>query len=131
MALTDEESKTLVDLELAKAHRFLAQAEKRCNEEEWDSAVNRYYYACYHISQALLIHNGLSVKTHAGMIRTIGEQFIKIGKIPEEQGAFISRLMNLRQKADYNCAFDLLPKDIEMCIKQSPIYIDLLEKLIH
>lgn len=43
----------------------------------WDIASNRYYYACFHAVQALLIQNGLSCKTHDGLIACFGLNFKK------------------------------------------------------
>ena len=42
MGLNDEERKTMVGLEMEKAHRFLKQAGMMCNLEQWDIAANRY-----------------------------------------------------------------------------------------
>lgn len=59
MKLNDEERNLLVVLEMEKANRFLDQAEEMTRLKYWDIASNRYYYACFHAIQALLIKNGL------------------------------------------------------------------------
>lgn len=130
MELSKEERKTLVELERAKAHRFLAQAEKRGEDAEWDAAVNRYYYACFHMAQALLVSRMLSAKTHAGLLRVLGEHFIQTKQLDVAYGPFLSRMMNLRQKADYNCVFEPTQNDIEMCRTQCPSFIRDAEALI-
>ena len=56
MSLNDEERKTLVELQMQKANRFLEQAEMVRGLQQWDLAANRYYYACFHAVQALFIH---------------------------------------------------------------------------
>ena len=48
MTMEAEDIKTLVNLQLEKAHRFLAQADEMFSMKYWDLAANRYYYACYH-----------------------------------------------------------------------------------
>ena len=63
MKLTDEERNSLVILQLEKAKVFLKQADEMFDLKYWDIASNRYYYACFHAVQALLIQNGLSCKT--------------------------------------------------------------------
>ena len=50
-----EDIKTLVNLQLEKAHRFLDQADEMYSMKYWDLAANRYYYACYHAVQGLFI----------------------------------------------------------------------------
>ena len=77
MKLTDEERNSLVILQLEKAKVFLKQADEMFDLKYWDIASNRYYYACFHAVQALLIQNGLSCKTHDGLIACFGLNFIK------------------------------------------------------
>ena len=48
MSLNDEERRTLVNLQMEKANRFLDQAEMVRGLQQWDLAANRYYYACFH-----------------------------------------------------------------------------------
>ena len=64
MKLKEEERNTLVRLQMEKSHLFLQQADEMYKQHYWDIASNRYYYACYHAVQALLIKNGLSSHTH-------------------------------------------------------------------
>lgn len=81
MKLTDEERNSLVILQLEKAKVFLKQADEMFDLKYWDIASNRYYYACFHAVQALLIQNGLSCKTHDGLIACFGLNFIKQAKL--------------------------------------------------
>ena len=81
MSLSEEERNTVVNLQLEKAHLFLQQADEMCRQQYWDIASNRYYYACYHAVQALLIKNGLNSHTHDGLITSFGLNFVKTGKM--------------------------------------------------
>ena len=76
-------------MQLEKAHRFLDQADEMCKQHYWDIASNRYYYACYHAVQALLIKNGLYAHTHDGLLSQFGLHFVKTGKIDKDFGAFL------------------------------------------
>ena len=96
MKLTDEERNSLVILQLEKAKVFLKQADEMFDLKYWDIASNRYYYACFHAVQALLIQNGLSCKTHDGLIACFGLNFIKTGKISARLGSFLARMEQLR-----------------------------------
>ena len=48
MSLNDDERKTMVGLQMEKANRVMNQAEMVSKMQQWDLAVNRYYYACFH-----------------------------------------------------------------------------------
>lgn len=112
MSLTDNERETLVRLQLQKAARSLEQADKLCTMEYWDLAANRYYYACYHAIQALLINDGLSCHTHSGLIASFGMYFVKTGKVDVSYGRFMSRLEQLRERSDYNCGYEVSEDEV-------------------
>ena len=115
MKLTDEERNSLVILQLEKAKVFLKQADEMFDLKYWDIASNRYYYACFHAVQALLIQNGLSCKTHDGLIACFGLNFIKTGKISARLGSFLARMEQLRQKGDYNCIYSISEDESFTC----------------
>ena len=66
MALTDEERRIIVQLELEKAQSIMAQIENLKMLEYWDNIANRLYYAIFHAVSALLINDGHNVNTHKG-----------------------------------------------------------------
>ena len=47
--MTSEERKLLVDMQVERAHRFVKQADEMMDLGYSDMAVNRFYYACFHI----------------------------------------------------------------------------------
>ena len=104
--MIQEERQLLIERQLEKSHRFLLQADEMIALEHADLAVNRYYYACYHIVQALFLQKQISVRTHCGIISQFSLYFVKTKIVSIEDGSLLARLFQLRQKADYNCAYD-------------------------
>ena len=102
---------TLISLQVEKAKRFLTQADEMVELKHWDLAANRYYYACFHAVQALFIAKGVNAHTHAG----INTQF---------------RMFQLRQKADYNCAYEISENDILEIIGLSHDFIKAILNLV-
>lgn len=126
-----DDIKTLVDLQLEKAHRFLAQADEMYSMRYWDLAANRYYYACYHAVQGLFIANGLhATKKHSGTVTQFSLHFVKSGKVESTYGSFLARMMQLRQKADYNCAYDISESDLTEQVTLSKEFIRKIEELL-
>ena len=117
MKLKEEDRNTIVKLQMEKAHLFLQQANEMYKQQYWDIAYNRYYYACYHAVQALLIKNGLNSHTHDGLITSFGLHFVKTGKIDRKLGAFLSRIEQLRKKEDYNCFYSISEEEIASMIE--------------
>jgi uncharacterized protein (UPF0332 family) len=131
MTMEAEGIKALVGLQLEKAHRFLAQADEMYSMQYWDLAANRYYYACYHAVQGLFIANGLpATKKHSGTVTQFSLHFVKTGKVETTYGSFLARMMQLRQKADYNCAYDISEKDLAEQVSLSKDFIKKIEELL-
>lgn len=130
MSLNDEERRTMVALEIEKAHRFLNQAQMVQDMQQWDLAANRYYYACFHAVQALFIHNGLASKTHSGMLSQFGLHFIKPGIIEDRLGGFLTRMEQMREKGDYNCLISIGEEELNTIIEPARELIKVIEDLV-
>lgn len=72
--MNQEEKQLLINLQVEKSHHFIRQSEEMMTLGHSDLAVNRYYYACFHIVQALFLQKGISVRTHSGMISQFSQQ---------------------------------------------------------
>lgn len=126
MSLSDEERKIIVSREFQKAVQFMKQAEANAKIEIWDVVANRLYYSVFHAVSALLIKDGHKVGTHKGVVMMFGMYYVKTGLITEDEGALYSQLQTMREKADYNCAFEAREKDIKYMM---PLANSLLEKI--
>ena len=110
--MTPEQKHLLVQREIERAKRHLTQSEEMLSLGHWDLAANRQYYACYHATQALFVHSGINSTTHKGMITQFSSHFVKAGIIDMQYGSFLSRMMQLRLKADYNCYYDISETEV-------------------
>ncbi len=128
----EEKDKTLlVTLQLEKAHRFLSQADEMYSLKHWDLAANRYYYACYHAVQGLFIAKNIpTAKKHASVVNLFSLHFVKSGLVETRLGSFLARMMQLRQKADYNCFYDIKEEELKDYAGLSKLLIKSIENLI-
>lgn len=130
--MDNETKQTLITLQMEKAHRFLIQADEMYGMQHWDLAANRYYYACYHAVQGLFIAKELpATRKHSGTVTQFSLHFVKAGIVEPIYGSFLARMMQLRQKADYNCAFDITEKDLGEFVTLSKAFIDVVENLLN
>ena len=130
--MDEQNRKILVDLQMERAHRFLRQADEMYSLQHWDMAANRYYYACYHAVQGLFISKGLpAAKKHAGAVSQFSLHFVKTGIVEPIYGSFLARMMQLRQKADYNCAYDISQMDLDEYITLSKDFINKMDELVY
>ena len=100
--MDENNRKILVEQQKAKATRFIKQAEEMLSLRYFDLAANRYYYACFHAIQALFIKDGISAHTHSGVLTQFSLNYVKTGIVDIRYGSFLARMLQIRQKADYN-----------------------------
>ena len=124
------DKKLLISLQQAKAHRFLKDADDMVEQSRWELAANRYYYACYHIVQAVFIAHGISSKSHDGCLTELGKAFILTGKLERKHGRFFARMIQLRMKADYNSVADISESEVLELAPLSKDFISKIESLI-
>lgn len=74
--------------------------------EFWNSAVNRLYYAAFYAINALLVSNGIQTKSHTATKTQFSKHFIKTGIINKKYGLLFSQLFDWRQKGDYDNIFE-------------------------
>jgi len=106
MGLTDTEREIIVNLELEKSQKTFFEMEYCIQGNLWNSAANRLYYSMFHAISALLISDGLSVKSHRGVMALFGQNYVKSGLFTKEEGALFSDLVIMRDNADYNCFYE-------------------------
>jgi uncharacterized protein (UPF0332 family) len=113
MSLSEEERRAIVELELDKSDKTLAQMNIQLEAKLWDFAANRLYYALFHAVSALLINDCHSVGTHSSAVSQFNLFYIKEGIFTKEDGRLYSRLQRLREDGDYNCSIEVEEKEVE------------------
>jgi uncharacterized protein (UPF0332 family) len=96
----------LIKHRIARAKDTFEDAHILAENERWNSAINRLYYAAYYAVIALLLSTDLKPTTHNGAKSNFSEHFVKTGKIDKELGKIFSQLFSWRQKGDYDDLFD-------------------------
>lgn len=130
MSLSDEERRIIVSREFQKGLQFMKQAEANAEIEIWDVVANRLYYSVFHAVSALLIKDGHKVGTHKGVVMMFGMYYVKTGLVTEDEGSLYSQLQTMREKADYNCAFEAKEKDIKYMMPLAKSLLDKVRTLI-
>ena len=86
---------------LEKARRSLKSANGDIEEENYDFASSRAYYAAFYAIEAILLTKEVTVSKHSAVISAFNQYFIKTGIFPKEYSQYISRLFRNRQMGDY------------------------------
>lgn len=105
-ALTLEQRINLVRYRMESAENTLAEVEVHRANGFYNTAVNRLYYACYYAATAILIANGIEVKSHDGVRMNIGKHIVQTGILSPDLGRYFSRLFSKRSTGDYDDFFN-------------------------
>lgn len=121
----------IVAYRLCKANQLLHDVDVLFENELWNSTINRMYYACFHAVSALLIKNGIQVKTHMGVRQAFGLHFVKTGLISLEFGRVFSRIYDKRQSSDYDDFIEFTKEEVEKLYPQIKAFVMAVEKLVN
>ena len=117
-----------------KARRALRTARLSLEDGDADAAVNRAYYAVFHLASAALELAGEHPKTHKGVHNRFWQCFVETNQFPIHLGGLLSRAHEQREKADYDAftrfdttaATDLI-SDVEAFTEEADSLLDQLE----
>ena len=80
MNLTEQQRADIVRYRIEKSESTLEEVKSHRANGFYNTAVNRLYYACFYAANALLIANGIEVKSHEGVRQKLGQFFVLTGK---------------------------------------------------
>lgn len=112
MSLSEEDRRTIVQMEIQKAEQTFAEKDILQSGGLWNTLANRLYYSLFHAVSALLINDHHEVGTHKGAVIRFHQYYVQTGLFTKEEGYFYSQLQTLREKGDYNCYFNVTKEDV-------------------
>ena len=127
----DENMTAYVRYRLEKAQEVYQAACVLYDASQWNSVINRLYYACFYSASALLLHYEIEANTHNGVKTQLSMHFVRTGRLSLDYGATFSLLFEKRQASDYS---DFAYCDLALVDTLRPraeAFIDAMERLIH
>lgn len=113
MSLEEEKRDTVVRLEIAKAFSTQEEVDFLIEKGFWNAAANRLYYAVFHAVSALLIPDGIRIKSHKGAGIMLNQHYIQTDIISPNLGKLYRRLELMREESDYNCFYNTSPDELK------------------
>ena len=130
MSLDKEKRDTVISLEIAKAFTTQEEVDLLVEKGYWNAAANRLYYSVFHAGSALLIHDGIRIKSHKGAGIMLNQHYIQTNKISPELGKLYRRLELMREESDYNCFYNTSPEELKKELEPARELIDLIAKMV-
>lgn len=128
----DQESiDALVEYRIQRSKETLSESKLMIESGYLNGAINRLYYACYYIVNALLFKNGITTQTHAGTKQMLGLHFVLTGKLSPKDSSVFATLFEKRHSSDYD-DFAYYDRDtVEQLFPRAAEFIETIEKLIN
>ena len=130
MSLDKEKRDTVVSLEIAKAFTTQEEVDLLVEKGYWNAAANRLYYSVFHAVSALLIHDGIRIKSHKGAGVMLNQHYIQTNKISPELGKLYHRLELMREESDYNCFYNTSPEELKKELEPARELIKTIAKMV-
>ena len=110
--ISQEERQAIFTLHIEKATEMLAPLDLLVKNEYWGTIANRLYFALYHAVNALLISEEHNAYERQDVEILFFIHFIKTGLFDEDDSKLYTQLHELRERADYNCAYEIGEEEI-------------------
>jgi uncharacterized protein (UPF0332 family) len=120
-----------VKYRINRARETILEVEILIQNEFWNTAINRMYYACYYAIGALLVKHGIETSSHSGCRQKFGQLFVQNGKISKDLAKHYTELFEKRMKGDYNDFFDFDKESVIRLFEPSRNFIKQIEELIN
>lgn len=128
--LSDQERVDIVRYRMENAQKTMAEVDVHIQNHFYNTAANRMYYACYYAVSTLLLANGITTKSHDGVIQMFGLHFIRTGVFPAHYGRDYSQLFGEHETGDYEDFFNHDEESIaEIYPKAKEIFTAVKEKV--
>ena len=116
--------------EMERARKSLAAAKALLGEGLLEDALSRSYYAVLHAARALLLAEGVEVKSHEAVKRMFGLTFVQRGKIGPDYARILREEQDDRLLADYDVAFSPEAERVETRIRDAGAFLDEANRLL-
>ncbi len=109
---------------------ILFSCQTNIDNQLWNTAVNRIYYACFYAVTALMLHYNINAQTHSGIRQMFGLKFIKTGLIERELGKFYTDIFDKRITGDYDDFVEFEANEVKDFVKPASKLIHDIEHII-
>lgn len=116
--------------EWAKAQEAYKAAQVLLKSGFHSDAISRAYYAVFHAGKALLLTEGLEVKSHEGLGRLFSLHFVKSGRMAVQFSRILSRSQKHREEADYSTEYVFTREDAEERLKEADEFLKATENYL-
>ncbi len=116
---------------LVTAAECLIDAQTMNKQKRWKAAVSRAYYTIYHSARAVLITVDSKAFTHQGVNIEFSKHFIKPGIFEKSLIRTFSKMLDARQKSDYEIGFNASEEDAVHAVTEAENFYKIIYNYLH
>jgi len=116
--------------EVERGTKSLKAAKKLFEEELFEDAISRSYYAILHVAKAVLLMENVKVYSHEAVKRLFGMHLIKTGKIELKYSKIMREEQDDRYLADYDVAFFVEEGRVKKRIEDAECFFEAMIKYL-
>ena len=128
--MQDTQIEEYITYRISKSEEVFVAAKVLYDAGQWNSCVNRLYYACFYIASALLMKRGIGAKSHGGVIAQFSDNIVRPSEMTADDYRVYSKLLNWRTKGDYSDLFDFTEEDVDDVMPKTRVFIDKVKELL-
>ena len=115
---------------MTKGRESLEVAKQLHNQNHFNDAVSRVYYAVFHSLQAILLTKKLSFSRHSAVLSAFNREFVRGGVFPNDFHTKIIHLFKDRQIGDYAYEKEISLENSEVDVADAEMIINAIEEYL-
>lgn len=120
----------LVKYRVERSDLSFVEAKEAIEKGNYLTAVNRLYYSCFYIVNALFAKRQLYAKSHSGIKTLFNEKFVKTGMINPDNTSIYNELFNKRMKGDYEDFVEFSKMEVNYFLAPTEAFINEIKRVL-
>jgi len=113
---------------IQKAHKRLHVAQKLLQDNEYEDAVSRAYYAMHHAAKAALATVNSFPKTHEGVVTEFGKKLILTETFPKQLGKNLADAKAARETYEYSVTTTMTKTEAEAILLNAQTFVKTIQE---
>jgi uncharacterized protein (UPF0332 family) len=126
----DEHTRIIIGVRLEKAKDDIVTAHDLIALGRLRGAVNRAYYAIYHLATAVLLTQDIERSKHSGVQSAFSHYLVKPGLIEPEYGRILTSARKARETSDYSDRIELDEETTQHIVADADRFVARMEEYL-
>ena len=119
--------KELAGYRMDRAKEMLVAARENLEIGQYNTSLNRSYYAIFHAMRAMNILKGFDSSKHSGVIAFFNKEYLKENILDRNLSIVIKNSAFLREKSDYDDFYIASKQEAEKQLEEAERFLDAVE----